>query len=66
MAAQNLFGSEFRLLEQRGQWITLDESTRGIATVHPSYILRLPSEAARAAAFEDFVRDLGRIRELAP
>ncbi|MGN6381526.1 MAG: UdgX family uracil-DNA binding protein [Dyella sp.] len=66
MAAQNLFGSEFRLLEQRGQWITLDERTRGIATVHPSYILRLPSEAARAAAFEDFVRDLGRIRELAP
>lgn len=66
MAAQSLFGSDFRLLEQRGQWITLDESTRGIATVHPSYILRLPNEAARAAAFEDFVRDLGRIRELAP
>ncbi len=64
MAAQNIFGSGFRLLEQRGQWIKMDDQTRGLATVHPSYLLRLPDQHARASAFQEFVRDLKMLREL--
>lgn len=38
---------------------------RGYLTVHPSYLLRLPDEAARAAAYEAFVADLASVRQLA-
>ncbi len=66
MAAQGIFGSSFRLLQQRGQWIDLGDNSRGFATVHPSYLLRLPDESARTQGFEDFVRDLALMRELLP
>ena len=36
----------------------------GFATVHPSYLLRLPDEAAREAAYREFRDDLRRVREL--
>jgi DNA polymerase len=58
MAAQAVFGASFRLMEQRGQWIDLPGGRRAMATVHPSYLLRLPGEAEREAAYADFVRDL--------
>lgn len=64
MAAQNIFGSGFRLLEQRGRWIQMDGQTRGLATVHPSYLLRLPDKSARASGFQEFVRDLRKLREV--
>lgn len=63
MAAQAVFGADFRLLERRGQWIALDDTTRGFATVHPSYILRLPDEAARGEALASFVRDIALLRD---
>jgi len=37
----------------------------GYVTVHPSYLLRLPDETAKRAAYEQFCSDLARIRELA-
>ncbi|OYY86470.1 MAG: hypothetical protein B7Y61_06400 [Rhizobiales bacterium 35-66-30] len=37
----------------------------GYLTVHPSYLLRLPDEASRHAAYEAFVADLKAIREMA-
>ncbi|CAN7621684.1 UdgX family uracil-DNA binding protein [Bosea sp. LjRoot237] len=37
---------------------------RGFITVHPSFLLRLPGDEARAQAFDAFVADLHRIREL--
>ena len=37
----------------------------GYITVHPSYLLRLPDETAKAAAYEAFRADLTRIRDLA-
>ena len=64
MAAENVFGSGFRLLEQRGRWIKLDDQTRGLATVHPSYLLRLPDKSARASGFREFVRDLRMLGEV--
>jgi uracil-DNA glycosylase len=41
------------------------DGRRGFITVHPSYLLRLPDEAARHQAYADFVADLARIRALA-
>jgi uracil-DNA glycosylase family protein len=37
----------------------------GYVTVHPSYLLRIPDEEAKHQAYEDFVTDLARIRDLA-
>lgn len=37
----------------------------GLITVHPSYLLRLPDEAAREEAYRAFVADLARARSLA-
>ncbi|QWT20077.1 UdgX family uracil-DNA binding protein [Bacillus sp. NP157] len=64
MAAQAVFGSSFRLMQQRGEWITLADGRRAMATVHPSYLLRLPDEAEREAAYAAFVRDLGLMRDV--
>jgi DNA polymerase len=61
MAAQAILGPDFRLLDQRGRWHALDDGTRALATVHPSYLLRLPT-AERAVAWDAFVRDLDLLR----
>ncbi len=37
----------------------------GYVTVHPSYLLRLPDEATKREAYEAFLDDLRRIRDLA-
>jgi probable DNA metabolism protein len=37
----------------------------GYITVHPSYLLRIPDDAAKHAAYEDFVADLSKARVLA-
>lgn len=37
----------------------------GYVTVHPSYLLRVPEEAAKRQAYDDFLTDLARIRDLA-
>jgi DNA polymerase len=39
-------------------------SYRGYITVHPSYLLRLPDEETKRRAYEEFLRDLVRIRDL--
>jgi len=64
MAAQGVFGSSFRLMAQRGQWLETPDGRRAMATVHPSYLLRLPDHDAREAGFADFVRDLKLMREI--
>ena len=37
----------------------------GYISVHPSYLLRLPDEEAKALAFREFVRDLDAVRRIA-
>jgi len=37
----------------------------GFVTVHPSYLLRLPDPAERHRAYQDFVSDLRKVRQLA-
>jgi DNA polymerase len=56
-AAREVFGRDFRLMEQRGRWTTTADGTRAFATVHPAWVLRQPANE-RDAAFRGFVEDL--------
>ena len=64
MAAQSIFDKHFQLLKQRGRWMTTASGVRAFATVHPSYLLRLPDETQRAEAYAAFVDDLAMLQEL--
>ncbi len=57
-AAQSVFGKITPINKSRGRLIDLDDGTRALVTVHPSYLLRLPDEDARAREYERFVDDL--------
>ncbi len=65
MAAQAIFGKGFRLMSERGQWRNLDNGVAAFATVHPSWILRLPA-AERLEGYRGFVRDLSLLVDEPP
>lgn len=65
MAAQTLFGNSFRITRDRGQWRDLDERTQGMATWHPSAILRAPDDR-REDMYRELVEDLRSITEREP
>ena len=44
--------------KNRGRLIDLDDGTRALVTVHPSYLLRLPDADAKAREYQRFVEDL--------
>ena len=58
-----LTGKSIPITRSRGP-ATLLEDFAGFITVHPSYLLRLPDEDAKAAAYADFVRDLREVKGL--
>ena len=53
-----MFGKITPINKNRGRLIDLDNGTRALVTVHPSYLLRLPDEDAKAREYERFVDDL--------
>ena len=57
-AAQALLGSKFRLTQHHGEFISTPEKPPITATLHPSAVLRAPSEEARHTMMEQLVRDL--------
>ncbi len=57
-AAQSVFGKIMPINKNRGRLIELDDGTRALVTVHPSYLLRLPDADARALEYQRFVDDL--------
>lgn len=61
MAAQTLFGNAFRITRERGQWRELDEDVRGMATWHPSAVLRMPEATRRDRAYAELVVDLRQL-----
>jgi len=63
-AGQALFGPTFRVGASRGVELTLDLHPV-VATVHPSSILRARESDDRRAAYEGFVEDLRRARDIA-
>lgn len=59
-AAQSLFGRDFRVTKMRGKWLESDLAPHAIATIHPSAILRAPSDR-REAEYRHFVSDLSLV-----
>jgi probable DNA metabolism protein len=57
-AAQSVLGKITPINKSRGQLIDLVDGTKVLVTVHPSYLLRLPDEDAKAREYERFVDDL--------
>jgi uracil-DNA glycosylase len=57
-AAQSVFGKITPINKNRGHPIDLDDGTRALVTVHPSYLLRLPDADAKAREYRRFVEDL--------
>ena len=57
-AAQCVFGKTTPINKNRGRLIDLADGISALVTVHPSYLLRLPDEAAKASEYECFVDDL--------
>ncbi len=63
-AAQTLLGRQFRVTKQRGVPVESPLEATVVATVHPSSILRAPSDEARSDAMHDFVADLREVAKL--
>ena len=57
-AAQSVLGKITPINRNRGRPIALDDGTRALVTVHPSYLLRLPDAEAKAREYQRFVEDL--------
>jgi probable DNA metabolism protein len=61
-AASALAHRPVSVLRERG--LTAFGSLRGFVTVHPSFLLRLPDEAAAATEYQRFVTDLRGVKAL--
>ena len=57
-AAQAVLGPTFRVTRDRGKVLETPLGIAGLATVHPSSILRSPDDGSRDQAMDAFVRDL--------
>jgi DNA polymerase len=57
-AAQSVFGKITPINKNRGRMIDMEDGRKTLVTVHPSYLLRVPDEDARAREYERFVDDL--------
>ncbi|HEX4181941.1 MAG TPA: UdgX family uracil-DNA binding protein [Caulobacteraceae bacterium] len=57
-AAQAVLGRKVSVIQARGRAGRLEDGAEAFVTVHPSYLLRIPDEDAKHAAYEAFVRDL--------
>src|SRR5215472_4017102 len=57
-AAQSVLGKVTPINRNRGHLIDLPEGPKALVTVHPSYLLRVPDEDAKAREYERFVDDL--------
>lgn len=60
-AAQGIMGRQFRVTQQRGQWVQSNIAPLVMATVHPSSILRAPDDDARHEEMHKFMDDLKKV-----
>ena len=61
-AGQALLGRVVKIGAERGRPIPQGNDAPVFVTVHPSYLLRLPDEAAKKAEYERFVADLTAVK----
>jgi uracil-DNA glycosylase len=59
-----VLGRAVTITRERGRPIELPDGQTVFVTVHPSYLLRVPDEAAKAREYRAFVADLRTIAEL--
>ena len=57
-AARAVLGRPVSVMKERGAALALEDGGKGLVTVHPSFLLRLPDPEAKKAAYRDFVADL--------
>jgi uracil-DNA glycosylase family protein len=62
-AAQALLGRDFRVSQQRGQFLEPPGMPVTMATVHPSSILRAPDDETRELEMQAFVQDLRKLAQ---
>ena len=62
-AAQAVIGPKFKVSTQRATFVKSPLAPLVTATVHPSSILRAPSDEARRAEMARFIEDLKKIRK---
>jgi len=63
MASKAVFGTRFRLTAQHGEWVALPGGVRGMATWHPSAVLRTPDASGRQQRYRELVADLKRFTD---
>ena len=63
-AARALLGRAVTITRERGRPIALPDGQSAFVTVHPSFLLRLPDEDAKAREYRAFVGDLRKVLEL--
>ncbi len=64
-AARAVLGRTVTIGRERSRPLPLEGNSTGFITVHPSYLLRLPDEDAKAREYAAFVADLRAIKDLA-
>jgi uracil-DNA glycosylase family protein len=57
-AGQAVFGRQWRVTKQRGEFVELPSGVLATGTIHPSAILRMEEDDRREAEFADFADDL--------
>ncbi|WP_293676287.1 UdgX family uracil-DNA binding protein [uncultured Phenylobacterium sp.] len=57
-AALSVMGKPTPIARNRGQALQLADQAQGVVTYHPSFLLRVPDEAAKQAGYAAFVEDL--------
>jgi uracil-DNA glycosylase len=63
-AAQSVFGPEYRLTREHGRFVPHAWAPFATSTIHPSAILRAPAEEQRHLAWQEFVADLTKVRDM--
>jgi len=63
-AGQSLFGKQFRVTKQRGDWVESDLAEYATGTIHPSAILRQRDDESRHAEMARFVDDLKKVAKV--
>jgi DNA polymerase len=63
-AARAVLGRPVTIGRERGRPFRMEDGQLAFITVHPSFLLRVPDEDARAREYRAFVRDLQEVRRL--
>jgi len=63
-AARAIMGRAVTISRERGRPIRMADGQTAFVTVHPSYLLRIPDQAAKAREYQVFVQDLRSIKAI--